>query len=379
MVYPEKMSRRTGYAELPLHGGRAPRWLFTRMVRLSREILRHMAAEYGPQEILRRLSDPYWFQALGCILGFDWHSSGVTTTTCGALKEGVKGLEGEIGLYVAGGKGKVSLRTPGEIEDHCVLLGCNPLPLVYASRMSAKVDSAALQDGFEIYHHSFFFTADGEWTVVQQGLNAATGTARRYHWLSAGLKSFVEEPHAAVVCDQRGKVLNLVAAESAAVREHSVELAAIPGRETIQVVQRLPELVMPRRHQIVMADINPQHLYKILLQTYDNPPKNFEELLGMKGVGPAALRALALTAEIIYGTPASTRDPARFSFAHGGKDRIPYPVDRTTYETTIQVLEKTLRRVDMDRSEKIEALRRLARFAREEGEGRRPEPASESE
>lgn len=358
------MSRRTGYADLPLHGGRAPRWLFERMVRLSREILRHMTVEYGPQEILRRLSEPFWFQALGCVLGFDWHSSGVTTTTCGALKEALRGREREIGVYAAGGKGKASLRTPADIAAHCESLTLDPASLVYASRMAAKVDSAGLQDGFQVYHHAFFFTGDGAWTVVQQGLNDAVGTARRYHWLSAGLASFVEEPHAAVVCDQRGRVLNLVAAESAGVREHAVTLAAKPDRETMRVVERLPQLILPHRHDIRAADVNPKHLYKILLQTYENPPEDFERLLGMKGVGPAALRALALTAEVIYGTPASTRDPARFSFAHGGKDGIPYPVDLQTYETTIEVLEKTLQRADVDRCEKVSALRRLSLFAR---------------
>ena len=232
--------------------------------------------------------------------------------------------------------------------------------------MSAKVDSAALQDGFQVYQHSFFFTADGQWTVVQQGMNVASGMARRYHWLSAGLRSFVEEPHAAICCDETVRPLNLVAAESEAVREHSVELATTPDRETMAVAERLPQLIMPRRHDIVPGDINPKQLYKILLQTFENPPHNFEELLGMKGVGPASLRALALVAEVIFGTPASTRDPARFSFAHGGKDRIPYPVDRTTYDTTIEVLNRTLQRTELDRSEKVAALRRLALFARRE-------------
>lgn len=324
-----------------------------------------MTVEYGPSEILRRLSEPFWFQALGCVLGFDWHSSGVTTTTCGALKEALRGWEREIGVYAAGGKGKASLRTPADIAAHCESLALDPASLVYASRMAAKVDSAGLQDGFQVYHHAFFFTDDGAWTVVQQGLNDAVGTARRYHWLSAGLASFVEEPHAAVVCDQRGRVLNLVAEESAGVRGHAVELASKPGRETMRVVERLPQLILPRRHEIRSADINPKHLYKILLQTYENPPEDFEQLLGMKGVGPAALRALALTAEVIYGTPASTRDPARFSFAHGGKDGIPYPVDLQTYETTIEVFEKTLQRADVERSEKVSALRRLSLFARQ--------------
>src|SRR5438477_11054714 len=217
---------RTGFAHLPLHGGKAPRHLFERMVPLSREIVVFVAREFGRDEVLRRLSDPYWFQAFGCVLGFDWHSSGVTTTVCGALKEGLRGLGGELGLYVAGGKGATSRKTPAEITAVCERTGQDPEPLVYASRISAKVDNSAVQDGYQLYHHSFVFTAQGQWCIVQQGMSDETSMARRYHWLSDNVTSYVNEPHAAVCCDATGETLNLVAAESAEVRCASAMLAS---------------------------------------------------------------------------------------------------------------------------------------------------------
>ncbi len=349
-------------AQLPLHGGKAPRWLFRRMVRLARAVVGHLVMAYGPEEVLRRLSDPFWFQALGCVLGFDWHSSGLTTTTTGAIKEALKGLEKELGLNVCGGKGAASRRTPLEITLASEALGQDPGPLVYGSRMSAKVDSAALQDGYQLYHHTFFFTDKGAWAVVQQGMRPSDRTARRYHWLSENLESFVNEPHAAVCCDLVGPVLNLVAQESEPVRRHSVELAATLDRETLKLVDRLPTLILPERHIVLPSDINPQYLRKILLQTYEAQPHTYEGLLGITGVGAKTLRALALLSELIYGTPASTRDPARFSFAHGGKDRTPYPVDRETYDRSIEILSAALDRARLERSEKIEALKRLANF-----------------
>src|SRR5262245_3220266 len=224
--YNPQMSRHTGFASLPLHGGKAPPWLFGRMVRLSREIVIYLASEYGTPEILRRLSDPFWFQAFGCVLGFDWHSSGVTTTVCGAVKEGLKDVDRELGFFAAGGKGGVSRKTPQQIADVCERLGREAQPLVYASRTAAKVDSAAVQDGYQLYHHVFFFTSSGDWCIVQQGMSDASRTARRYHWLSDSVKSFVDEPHEAVCCDARGATLNLVAHENDAVRRASAELAA---------------------------------------------------------------------------------------------------------------------------------------------------------
>ncbi|WP_349431340.1 DUF763 domain-containing protein [Methylomarinum sp. Ch1-1] len=353
---------RTGFSQLPLHSGRAPRWLFERMTRLAREIICHLVSEYGAEGALRRLADPFWFQAFGCVLGFDWHSSGVTTTTCGAVKEGIKGLEHELGFYVAGGKGRVSRKTPEEIQQTCEKTGYDAEKLVNASRLSAKVDSSALQDGYQIYHHAFFFSKAGRWCVVQQGMNEASGMARRYHWLGDEQTDFVNEPHAAVCCDHRGKALNFVARESKISRERVTQLAAQPDREVEHVMLRRQELLMPKRHWVRSEDINPKYLHKILLKTYEQAPADFASLLAIRGVGPKTLRALALTAELIYGTKTSVRDPARFSFAHGGKDGTPFPVDRENYDKTIEILHAALHKAKVDRSEKLDALKRLGRF-----------------
>ena len=364
-TYNQWMRARTGSANLPLHSGKAPAWLFSRMIRLSREVATHIVAEFGPDEMLRRLSDPFWFQAFGCVLGFDWHSSGVTTTVTGALKEGIRGLERELGFFAGGGKGAASRKTPSEIENVCHRISIDPRPLVYASRMSAKVDSAAVQDGYQLYHHSFFFTPSGGWCVVQQGMNDANGMARRYHWLAATVKSYVDEPHAAICAEAEAPTLNLVAHESEPVRTASAELAREKPGVVLSALRGVPALTMPRRQAVLIADVNTRYLEKILLKTYERVPEDFETLLGMEGVGARTLRALALTSEIIYGTPASTRDPARFSFAHGGKDGFPYPVDRETYDKTVEVLRNAVTRAGIDRSERVAALKRLVRFGEE--------------
>src|ERR671938_466875 len=309
------MSRHTGIASLPLHTGKAPPWLFSRMARLSREIVSYMVAEYGAREVLRRLSDPFWFQAFGCVLGFDWHSSGVTTTVCGAVKEGLKDVDRELGLFAAGGKGATSRKTPAQIEVTCERLGRDPTPLVYASRMAAKVDSAAVQDGYQLYHHAFFFTAAGEWCVVQQGMSDATRLARRYHWLA--------------------------------------ELAAQPPQVALEALAKVPELKMPVRHTLFPElDVPDRHLQTILTKTYERAPKDFEALLGIEGVGAKTVRALALASQLVHGKQASLRDPARFAFAHGGKDGTPFPVDRITYDKTIEILNKAINRASIDRTEK---------------------------
>lgn len=353
---------RTGVAHLPLHGGKAPRWLFQRMVKLAREIVCFMVSEHGAIDVLTRLSDPFWFQAFGCVLGFDWHSSGVTTTTCGAIKEGIKGLEDDLGFFAAGGKGGTSRKTPAEIATVCERLSIDADPLVRASRMSAKVDSAAVQDGYQVYHHAFFFLADGRWSVVQQGMNDASGMARRYHWRGDRVSSFVNEPHAAICCDARQQTLNLVASESEPVRDASTSIAAQPFDETLMTLNRVPNLKMPRRHPISMDDIDSRHIRKVLIKTYEDPPEDYEALLGVSGVGPKTLRALSLISELVYGATACTRDPARYAFAHGGKDGTPFPVDRPTYDQTIDILNRALNRASVDRSEKIKAFRRLTRF-----------------
>jgi uncharacterized protein len=353
------MSKRTGTSDLPLHYGSAPPWLFKRMKGLAREVICVMASEYGIGEFLRRVSDPYWFQAFGCVLGFDWHSSGVTTTVCGAVKEAVRGLEDELGLYVAGGKGAASRKTPAEIEQWCERLGRDPAGLVYSSRMSAKVDSAAVQDGYQIYHHLFLFTRAGDWGVIQQGMNTATGYARRYHWLGERVVDFVCEPHSAVCCDATGETVNLVAAESGGARDTSAGLARHKPELVIADIRKMQSLALPCRHELLVSDINPERLGSILLSTYESQPPGFGDLLGMKGVGAKTIRALALVSELVYGEAPSTRDPARFSFAHGGKDGYPYPVDRATYDSSIEFLADALRQARVERSEKLAAFRRL--------------------
>jgi uncharacterized protein len=357
---------RTGYASLPLHPGKAPAWLFQRMTQLSREMTLVIVAEFGVQEMLRRLSDPFWFQAFGCVLGFDWHSSGLTTTVCGALKEGLRGLESELGLYVAGGKGRISRNTPLEISAAGDRLIFDSTDVVYASRMAAKVDNTAVQDGYQLYHHCIFFTPAGQWAVVQQGMNTANLYARRYHWLGEGVKDFVCEPHAAVCCDERGgEVLNLVAQEAAVTRTVTTELACSKPLALLTEVARIKTLTLPAHHHISLAEINPARLSSVLMSTYERQPQNFEELLGIAGVGPASLRALALIGEVIYGAEPSWRDPARFCFAHGGKDGHPYPVDRATYDRSIALLRSAVRRSRTGYADKTDALRRLDRFERE--------------
>lgn len=356
-------SQRTGIANLPLHGGRAPRWLFDRMVKLAREITIVIVSDSGPEEMLRRLSHPYWFQAFGCILGFDWHSSGVTTTLCGALKEGIKGLEKDLGFFVAGGKGKTSRKTPSEVENWGEILSIDPGPLVYASRMSAKVDNSAVQDGYQLYHHNLFFTGNGSWAVVQQGMNDATSYARRYHWLGETVTDYVNEPHSAVLSEKRGQALNLVAGESEPARETIADIASQEKPEEILAeLRKIKTLSLPAHHYLSTADLHPDSLKRIILSTYENQPEDFEHLLGLPGVGAKTIRALSLISELVHGVPPSYQDPARYSFAHGGKDGIPYPVDRKTYDKSIELLRTAIGKTKLGIKEKNEAENRLRRL-----------------
>src|SRR5579884_1976795 len=346
---------RVGLATLPLHSGAAPRWLFERMVRLSRALVAALVEDLGPEGVLRRLADPFWFQALGCLLGFDWHSSGVTTTVCAALKAGLRGLEREFGLVVAGGKGAASRRTPEELREAGARWGLDADRLVHASRLAAKVDSNALQDGYRLYHHTFVATLRGGWAV----------------------SDFVCEPHAAVCCDTTGPCLNLVASESASARQAITELARERPAPLLRELARLQasagpgvlSLTMPRRHAVALADIDPRRLATALLQTYEAQAPTFEALLGLPGIGARTLRALALLSEVLAGTPLSWRDPTRFSFAHGGKDGHPFPVDRTTYDRTVAVLEDALRRARLGEPDRLRALRRLHTWVRAGGPG----------
>lgn len=350
---------RTGTAHLPLHGGKAPRYLFDRMVKLAREISLIIITEHGSLELMRRLSDPFWFQAFGCVLGYDWHSSGVTTVVCGALKEAWKPVSKETGLFIAGGKGATSRKTPSEIEQLAGEIQVAPSGLIYASRMSAKVDNSAVQDGYQIYHHSFIFDREGRWAVVQQGMNESNGWARRYHWLSETVSNFVDEPHAGIISSERTEPLNMVAHESEEARQASTALAIEKPWKNLKELKRLKHIELPGRHEILVRDINPDRLASTLESAYEAQPENFEQLLGAKNVGPRTIRALALLSEIVYGAKPSFNDPARFSFAHGGKDGHPYPVDKNTYDRSIQILHSAVEHAKIGERERLDAIKRL--------------------
>ncbi len=354
---------KTGTAQLPLHGGKAPRYLFDRMVKLGREISLIVVEEYGALELMRKLSDPFWFQAFGCVLGYDWHSSGVTTVVCGALKEAWKPISKEMGLFIAGGKGATSRKTPSEIEALAPELRIPPNGLIYASRMSAKVDNNALQDGYQIYHHSFLFDRAGHWSVIQQGMNSENGWARRYHWLSESVADFVDEPHAGIISAATGKPLNLVAHESEPARQASVQLALEKPWKNLTELKKLQHMELPKHHEVLMRDINPDRIASTLTAAYEAQPQNYEQLLGAQNVGPKTIRALALLSEVIYGAEPSFRDPARFSFAHGGKDGHPYPVDRQTYDQSIHLLKEAISHAKLGDRERLEAIKRLNQVA----------------
>jgi hypothetical protein len=332
------------------------------MAQLAPEIVEAIVLEHGRSAFLQRLSEPYWFQAFGCVLGFDWHSSGVTTTVCGALKQGLAPRSRDLGIYVAGGKGRASRQTPLELRELGARLGVDGGRLAYNSRMAAKVDSAAVQDGFGIYHHSFFLSADGEWAVVQQGMREQDTTARRYHWLGSRVADFVNEPHAAIASDAEAQlVLNMVAAESRDARTASTEFARSEPRHVDREIARVITLALPSRHWVdIQKDVNPAHLRKILLATYEANPRTYEQLLAVPGVGPKAVRALALVADVVYGSPASMRDPARFSFAHGGKDGHPYPVNRVVYDHSVDWLRDAVAKAKIGNSDRLRALRSLS-------------------
>ncbi len=365
------------------------------MTALAGAVVEHIVAEFGPLEMLRRLSDPWWFQAFGCALGFDWHSSGVTTTVCGALKEACRRRQNELGLVVCGGKGAASRRTPDELRAVGEATGADARELVRISRLVARIDNNALQDGYQLYHHTFVLAFDDRqrpagWAVVQQGMNPDERLARRYHWLSESVASFVRDPHQAVVAARPAAALNLVAAEGESNRSAMLELASQQPDQLLREAERLrialekaqgsqkpqrpleksllPEaddvshLVLPRNHGLTADDVNPRLLRKIALRTYEEPPQDFEQLLLQPGLGAAALRSLALVAELIYNAPASRRDPALYAFAHGGKDGYPYRVARQRYDHTIAVLEDALRRARVGETVRLDALRRLSRW-----------------
>ncbi|MBN2014664.1 MAG: DUF763 domain-containing protein [Candidatus Altiarchaeota archaeon] len=354
--------KKTGTADLPLHGGRAPRWLFNRMVRLSSAITEVIVQEYGQKEFLLRIADPHWFQAFTCVIGFDWHSSGTTTTACGALK---MAITPETGIIVAGGKGAASRKTPAEIEKAAEVFPLSTKEieeLKYASRISAKVDNTCIQDSYQLYHHSFFLTEEGEWAVVQQGMNE--NYARRYHWLSDNVESFVEEPHSGICSDRlEKKTLDMTSRKSEEARKTSVDLVNDNPGHLLQYLRegKQKTLIMPSHHPVLEVDVG-RGGFEVLRKAYEIQPQNYEELIALKGIGPKRVRALALVSEIVYGAEPSWKDPARFSFAHGGKDGFPYPVDRKTYDHTINTLQEAVDAARIDQKEKLYAIKRLRDF-----------------
>jgi uncharacterized protein len=348
--------KRSGSADLPLHNGSVPDWLYQRMSKLGFAITEAILVEYGKEEFLRRMSDPFWFQSFGAVMGMDWHSSGITTSVLGALRRAINPYSKELGLYFCGGKGKFSKQTPNELFDIADKTGLNGSELVRSSRLSAKVDNTAVQDGFQLYIHSFILADTGQWTVIQQGMRESDALARRYHWHSLDLKSFVEEPHTAVHGVNQGLILNLTASEANTTRE---KILSITKEKPEKMLQETQHLVMPSHHDVRSKDVDLKRLGTTLWLAYDKQPKDFEELLLLEGMGPRTLQSLALVSEVVHGTPCRFKDPARFSFAHGGKDGHPFPVPTKTYDEVISTMQKALQRAKIGQSDKAEALKKL--------------------
>ena len=369
---------RTGVARLPLHYGRAPRWLVVRMQKLAKEIVTIIVDEYGADDFLKRISDPFWFQALGCVLGYDWHSSGVTTVVTRVLKQAV--VPEDHGIAVCGGKGKFSRQAPLEIGSVGEKFGFSSdetEALQYASKMSAKVDNAAIQAGYQLYHHAFFLNEDGKWAVIQQGMCTEDRTARRYHWLSENIENFVDEPHNAIVGDVKREIaLDMTAKESKGCRKASVDMVKEPPKKIKRMIlsirptyQKSLQEWIPnttdaawKEYPIDVLSMPRNINWKALQEVYEFRPSNYEELLGFKGVGPATIRGLALIAELIYGEKPSWRDPVKYSFAYGGKDGVPYPVNRKAMDKSIQMLQQAIQESRIGNKEKTSSLRRLRRF-----------------
>jgi hypothetical protein len=369
------MARRTGSADLPLHGGRVPRWLAERMASLGAIICQAIVHHYGRDEFLQRLSHPFWFQSFGAVMGMDWHSSGITTSVIGALKRGLAPLQSELGIHVCGGRGRHSRRTPEELKVLGERLGFDGQALIRASRLVAKVDSAAVQDGFDLYLHGFFVTDEGNWTVVQQGMNGDKRQARRYHWHSGTVKSFVDEPHSAIDGPVQGDIINLTDRRAEQSREAQLELLDALGPDGIAreyaalskapaAQPDLPHLIMPAHHDVRSSDVFTRRLHGTLAAAAERGPADFPELLLTPGVGARTVQSLAMVAEVVHGAPYRFRDPARFSLAHGGKDRHPYPVPIKVYDETIRVLKSAVQKAKHGRDEEMQALKRLDDQAR---------------
>lgn len=370
------MAQRAGSADLPLHGGRVPQWLGERMTKLGAVITEAVVHHYGRDELLRRLAHPFWFQSFGAVMGMDWHSSGITTSVLGALKRGLTPLSSELGLHVCGGRGSHSRKTPGELVAIGDRVGFDGGALATASRLVAKVDSAAVQDGFDLYLHGFIVTDDGKWVVVQQGMNGDKRQARRYHWLSEGLESFVDSPHTAIEGRSQGNIINLADRRAERSRTGQLDLLATLGPDRIlrqaaslaldsakpapQPDQPLlPHLIMPAHHDVREKDVNMKRLHGNLAAAADRGPEDFEQLLLVPGVGARTVQALAMVAEVVHGAPCRFSDPARFSLAHGGKDRHPFPVPLKVYDETIKVMKSAVQKGRLGREEELHALKRL--------------------
>lgn len=351
--------RRSGSADLPLHGGRVPAWLAERMTRLGMGIAESVLFHYGSSELLSRLSDPCWFQALGCVMGMDWHSSGITTSVLGALKRGLNPRSRELGIYVCGGRGRHSRKTPEELRDVAEQTGLNAEQLTSASRLAAKVDNNAIGDGFQLYLHGFIVSRCGEWAIVQQGMNDAKGTARRYHWHSTAVRDFTYEPHSAIVGEHQGTIMNLVDHRSKPAQDALLEIAKERPEITLREARHLS---MPRHHEVRAANIDLKRLGAVLAVAYERELRDFTSLLLLENLGPRTLQSLALIAEVVHGKPSRFSDPARFSFAHGGKDGHPFPVPLKTYDQSLSILRRSLDQAQLGRSEKLDGFRRLDNF-----------------
>jgi uncharacterized protein len=353
--------KRSGFADLPLHGGRVPSWLADRMTRLGTAITENILHHYGSTEFLTRLSDPFWFQALGAVMGMDWHSSGITTSVMGALKRGLNPRARELGIYVCGGRGKHSRKTPDELRDYATSVNTDGDALVRASRLTAKIDNNAVADGFQLYLHAFVVNTKGEWAVVQQGMNGNSGLARRYHWHSKTVRDFVCEPHTGIVGEHQGTLMNLVDAKAKPAQNAMLEIAHQHPEKTLQEARKL---TLPAHHDVRAENIDLKRLGAVLAVAYGRDLRDFASLLLLEKLGPRTLQSLALIAEVVHGEPTRFSDPARFSFALGGKDRHPFPVPLKTYDESLNLLRGALDSAKVGDIEKIDGFRRLDRFTR---------------
>jgi uncharacterized protein len=353
--------KRSGTADLPLHNGQVPAWLAERMTRLGTAITESILLHYGASEFLSRLSDPFWFQAFGCVMGMDWHSSGITTSVIGALKRGLNQRAGELGIYICGGRGRHSRRTPDELRVVAEARGLDGEALVRTSRLTARIDNNAIADGFQIYLHAFVVSAAGEWTIVQQGLNDETGWARRYHWHSAAVRDFTAEPHTGIAGEPQGIIMNLVDREA---KPAQGAMLSLVREEPARTLGEFRKLTAPRHHDVRAEDVDLKRLGAVLAVAYERDFHEFAELLLLEKLGPRTLQSLALIAEVVHGTPTRFTDPARFSFAHGGKDGHPFPVPLKTYDESISVLRGALDQARLGDRDKLDGFARLERFAR---------------